>query len=136
MVMRDIIAYFVKFLCDSPPLKIGNQFLIVNYIWISILVCVFCIVALVIKMSKSGATTLADIRAKAITKPVKTPPTEQEDMHRELREIRIKVELLREEIKALRADLQNPPRYSAYPSAPKMTGQSLAVYPLPENAFH
>ncbi len=137
--LNNLLNFLKTDLYIEAPLKFGKYHFLVTYKTL-----IICSVLLVVINYRSflkmalNPRSIADLRVKAL--PDNKPRTADatSEIHQEVREMRLKLELLCEEIRSLRREMSASSSQLQIVSAPSKTYQRAyptISYPLPESRF-
>lgn len=130
--MTDTINHLLHFLYNI--VRFGEYYIAIHYYLVGIL-SLLVLFALTYRLMMSGKApkNLTDIRRKALQEKTKDTSSPPDDLWREVREMRLRMEILTDEIRLLRRDLKGPPAY-AQDVAPN-SRRALAPPPMPNTSY-
>lgn len=115
-------------------IKFGESYIAIHYCLISVLAILLLLIVIhKVMMSNHAPKTLTDIRKKALRDKNLESSAPTGDLWREIREMRVKIEILTDEIRSLRRDLKGPPAYAQEITA--SSRRALAPPSMPNTSY-
>ena len=109
--MIDTIYYLLHILYNI--VRFGESYIAIHYYFIIVIfIALLLVLAGKLMMSTQSPKNLTDIRKKALREKISEVGVPPDDLWREVREMRLRMEILTDEIRALRRDLKGPPAYA------------------------